>query len=187
MHAAARVLWLALSATPAPIIGAPSELRPAIFAVPTAPEEASAPAGLAASAAATPTSLLSERVRTLVSNASEQLLAEVKAFAAPPAPGAQSPILDSSPSPSVRVVHMPHYIVKAARLRREPVAVDLPLLNFTTLERDDRRMKAGFTTNLLRMFDGSAEVNLNVLQVNGQGLDHPRDFARVEIEFKLRW
>jgi hypothetical protein len=48
-------------------------------------------------------------------------------------------------------------------------------------------MKAGFTTNLLRMFEGSAELNLNVLQVNGQGLDHPRDFARVEIEFKLRW
>ena len=38
-----------------------------------------------------------------------------------------------------------------------------------------------------RLLDGEAQIELNVVNSVGQGVDHGRDFTRGEIAFRFRW
>ena len=114
----------------------------------------------------------------------EVILAAAKAFEAPATPASVS---DTAPLRSEGAVMMDRIFVKSSPLRRDQVRPpDLSLLTFHDLKRDDRRA-TGISATLFRVLSGNGEINLNILNGAGQGVDHGRDFTRFELEFKLRF
>lgn len=89
-------------------------------------------------------------------------------------------------------ISLPRYIVREQVLRDEdlilrPPSIQWGKLRSEALERPgDSRLIAGETINVLR-FGANTEINLNLLQMSGKGLDHGRDTVRAEIEFKLKF
>ena len=178
MHAALRVLPFAFFVM---VAGAASkgqvESRPPIFVEPAPPAESTPGRPV-------PKSFLSERVRTLVNAASERVLADAKAFDLP----VETVTPEPTPTPAGGIVQMPRYVVRSRVFRRDAIEPPAgPRLNFTAIIRDDPRMIGGYTTNLFRLLKGQGEINLNILQAVGRGIDHGHDFTRAEIEFRFRW
>jgi len=164
----------------------PAELPPIFNPRPAISSSFAAPT----STSAGPPSRLSNRVRLLLNTASERVLAEAKEFELPVPkvdPALQS---DSStmPSPAAPVM-LPRYIVKStAPPRQEVHRPDLPPLRPYVVDREGRPgMVTGYTFPVWRSKDGGSELNLNLIDFAGRGVNHAKEFGRAEIEFKIRF
>lgn len=137
-----------------------------------------------------PPSLLSNRVRLLVNAASERVLATAKPFEiTPPTTDVASRADLLTTPPGAGAIMLPRYVVKSTALRREQVErPDLPPLRPHLVEREGRPgLVTGYTFPLWRSSGGSRELNLNLIDFAGRGVDHAKDFGRVEIEFKIKF
>ena len=193
MHRLLRVLLSAPGLISAVVgVRGQSAERPSIFA-PRMSERADRAAGISPAAAkpapaerVAPTQL-SERVRNLVKSASEQVLAQAEPFAFKPSAVSQDAEASASTSDSSAVV-MSRYVVKSTALTREQAKrPELPWIQPTVLERDDRRVIKGYTFTFWRSRDGNKEVFFNLIDFAGQGIDHAKDFGRVELGFKMKF
>jgi hypothetical protein len=158
-------------------IDAQTPQRPPIFA-PAADHPAPTPAP------STSSSLVSERVRAMVTSASAQVLANVKTFDAPPTESDQP---EASVLAVGSTVRMSPYLVKSTAIPRAAVYRPvLPSFISAAIDRIDRRLIEGVSTNQLRIGENT-EINLNLMRAGGAGIDSGRDFIRAEIEFKIRF
>ena len=84
---------------------------------------------------------------------------------------------------------LPRYVVKSTVLPREHVYLpELPRIQPKVVEREGRPgLINGFSFGLWRSADGNKMINLNLIDFAGRGVDHAKDFGRVEIEFKMRF
>ena len=171
---------LALMVVITTALHAQSEERPAIFAPrPIAPEKtgpvATGPERPVARAAN------SDRIRLLVA---KRVLEAAKAFEVP-ASAAVSETAARMPTTEGALM-MRQFFVRALPLRRNQVdRPEVPLLDFAPAERADRRAQ-GYSATLLRLFEGNAFINFNVVNGAGQGADSRREFTRFELEFSLK-
>ena len=178
MHAALRTLPLALGTMFAitMVRAQPAEL-PAIFAPrvekpapPGAPQRTVAVSGL------------SERLRGLIT---ERVLVEVKAFELPIAAAGSEAV--GSTLTSDGALMMQRFLVRSIAPRREEVEPPArPTWQFARVDRIDRRV-TGYSATLFRLLDGRGLFKVNVLNGAGQGIDHGRDFTRVELEFSFKF
>ena len=179
MYVVYRLLPAAVGAMIAALTAdAQSEALPPIFAPASERPRPAAPVTAAPS-------LLSDRSRALVASASSRLLADVKAF---DAPSTGTDVAEPTILSDGRTVQMSPFVVKSTVLPRVKAPV-LPLYQFRGMGPDDtidRRMIAGYTATLFR-FDDRRTLNLNILQAGGSGVDHGRDFVRIELAFKIRF
>jgi hypothetical protein len=159
------VTTLAAQTAELPPIFAPQRTRTPIAAPPRVP---AARAGL------------SDHVRQLVT---DRILADARAFETPL--GAAGPMASTPFINSDGALLMDRMIVNAPVLRREQIEPrEVKWMQFVPLDRVDRRA-SGITAPLFRAFGGVFSVN--VLQGEGKGIDHGREFHRVEFQFKLWW
>jgi hypothetical protein len=184
MHAVLRAVPLALGLVFAAELRAQTAPVPAIFAPHVGKD---APAfDLRATWPASP-SIVSDRVRSLVQAASVKVLAEAKAFEVIDVAHVNSLSVDVA-SGATRMRPM---IVKARSMQdsdlRPPT---LRLLHFAPLGGDKhRRIAGGVTAPLYQTMLGSKElqVDFNIANGAGRGVDHGRDFTRAEIAFTLKF
>ncbi len=177
------LLALSLTVVITSALSAQSEERPAIFAPrPIAPETTGP--GAAAPERPVARAATSDRMRLLLT---ERVLAAAKAFDAPqPAAGSETAAQPPTTAGPDGAVLMRQFFVRALPLRRdqvEPRAV--PLFDFAPAARADRRAQ-GYSATLLRLFEGNAFINFNVVKGAGQGADSRREFTRFELEFSLK-
>lgn len=128
-------------------------------------------------------------IRMLLNAASERVLADAKAFESPPSLVNPDLTLEGTTSPTSATVLLPQYIVKSTVLSRQQVErPNLPLVRPYVVEREGRPgLVDGYTFPVWLSRDGSKELNLNLINFAGRGVDHARDFGRVEVEFKIRF
>ena len=131
--------------------------------------------------------LLSERMRSLINAAAMQAMAEGK-FASGLVAGAETD--GSQPVTSGGVMMMRPMVVRALPLRERDVYRPEPeLMHFTPTGADGRRIAGGATMPLFHRYLRNAEVQVdfNVVNGAGKGVDHNRDFTRAEISFTFKW
>jgi hypothetical protein len=129
---------------------------------------------------------ISDRMRKQIG---ERILADVAVFEAPVAAPAAAPTetITAPAAGSDGPFQMSRFYVKALPLRREDVEPrPVRLLHFAPIDRPERRTQ-GHTATLWNSLDGTRLFNLNILNGAGKGMDHGRDFTRVEFEFKIRF
>jgi hypothetical protein len=182
MHAVLCALPLALGVGFAVTLRAqPGEL-PAIFAPKGVPNEPPRRSPLAARETATP---ISQRSRLLMNEATIRVLEAAPVSHTPIAAG--NVYLDSATGTMV----MAPVVVRSQALRESQVRPPTPrLYHFTELSADKfRRIAGGATVPLYHAFIGGKElqVDFNVLNLGGKGIDHNIDFSRVEIAFTFKW
>ena len=178
MHAVLRAVPLALGALLASAAGtrAQSDTLPPIFTPKPAADPLNAHAVMPVSRAP-----VSARLRQAMT---EQILAAARAFEAP-APDASTPMV-----PADGVLVMPRFVVKALLPRGDEVEPPVrPLLKFAPQDKwwVHQRTQPAHTATLARFFEGRGLINVSVLNGAGKGVDHPRDFTRVELGFSFRW
>lgn len=183
MHAVMRALPLvALGLYSFSSLRAQTTELPAIFAPKVAAERARAPARASSSVGTSP---VSERVRSMMSAASAQLLEKAVVFDAPTA--TPDVVVDESSGAMV----MAPVVVRGQALQASQVRLPTPrLFYFSPLGGDkDRGVAGGVTMPLYHTFIGQKElqVDFNVVNGAGRGIDHGRDFTRAEIGFSLKW
>lgn len=115
------------------------------------------------------------------------MLADAKVFEAPPPSASTS----ANPAPVITddgALLMNRFVVRSyGPTRREVEPAPVTLYRFEEVERVERRVKPGFTANLASFFDGKGLLQLSVVNGAGQGIDHGRDFVRVELGFSLKF
>lgn len=138
-----------------------------------------------------PPTPVSEHMRNRLLEQSARALASAKPFQLP-APGARHSTSTLATDGESELIFLPRYIVREQALRTEDLILRPPPIQWGTLRSEalerpgDSRLIAGETINVLR-FGANKEINFNLLQMSGKGLDHGRDTVRAEIEFKLRF
>jgi hypothetical protein len=185
MHAVLRVVLLALGSLFVASNGhaQPAEL-PAIFA-PRATQAAtsSTARGSRPGAAA----LVSDRARSLIQAATVRVLEGAAIFDAPVAASSRGSFVDVATGATV----MAPMIVKAESLTDSQVRPPIVrLFHFVPFGGDEaRRVAGGATAPLYHAFIGKTEmqVDLSVLNLAGNGIDHNIDFTRVEIAVSFKW
>lgn len=134
-----------------------------------------------------PVTSLSGRTRSLMFVAAELTLASMPAIEAPAVGAGKDMAFDAA---SGATVMSPLY-VKAKALRDSDVRPPSPrLYHFTALDGDSlRRVAGGVTAPLYHTFIGNKELqaDFNIVNGAGRGIDHGRDFTRVEFSFSLKW
>ena len=183
MHAALRTLPLvALGLCSLSSLRSQSTEWPAIFAPKASAERPRTPARAPARVGTSP---VSERVRSLISAASARVLENAVAFHAPKA--APAMIVDEASGAMV----MAPFVVRDQALQESQVRRPSPrLFHFNPFGGDEhRRVIGGVTMPLYHVFIGEKEfqVDFNVVNGAGRGVDHGRDFNRAEIGFSLKW
>lgn len=174
MYRALRVLPLALGPLAAftAILAQPAELPPIFAPRVEARRSPAAPHPVA-------TSGLSDRMRAAIT---ERVLVGAKAFE-PPVSAEAAP---ESPTPTADgALLMRRFVVRSVAPRREEVEpAAVPTWEFGPVDRIDRRVN-GYSATLFQL-SGGLFFNLNVVNGAGRGIDHGRDFTRVEFEFSLK-
>lgn len=135
-------------------------------------------------------SRLSPRVRLLMNTASERVLADAKPIEiTSPAGAADASSNPTTLLPGAGAVMLPRYVVKSTVLSWETVQrPEPPSIRPYVVEREGRPgLVNGYTFPLWVSKSGSHALNLNVIDFAGRGVDHAKDFGRVEIEFKIRF
>jgi hypothetical protein len=183
MHAALRALPLvALGLCSFSSLRSQTTELPAIFAPKVPAERARTPARAPSSIGTSP---VSERVRSMMSAASARMLEKAVVFDPPTTtPGV---VVDESSGAMV----MAPVVVRGQTLQDSQVRPPTPrLFHFTPLGGDKHRgVAGGVTMPLYHTFIGQKElqVDFNVVNGAGRGIDHGRDFTRAEIGFTLKW
>ena len=183
MHTALRTLPLvALGLCSLGSLRSQTAELPAIFAPKTSAERPRTPARAPARVGTTP---VSERVRSLIAAASARVLENAVVFDAPKTVPAA--IVDESTGAMV----MAPFVVRGQALQDSQVRRPSPrLFHFDSLGGDEHRgVLGGVTMPLYHTFLGQKEfqVDMNVVNGAGRGVDHGRDFNRAEIGFSLKW
>jgi hypothetical protein len=180
MRAILRALPLALGLKTVVFVtlAQPSELPP-IFAPRAISAASSRPVPEAMSP---PAAAISDRMRKQIA---ERILAEAVVFTAPVAVASEP--ITAPPAGSDGPFQMSRFYVKALPLRRADVEPrPVQLWHFTPMDRAERRTQ-GHSATLWSSLDGNRLFNLNILNGAGKGMDHGRDFTRVEFEFMIRF
>lgn len=123
---------------------------------------------------------LSDHVRKQLT---ERILADAKSFEAP-APVAPSDASATGGSDSAVV--MPRFFVKSLAPRRDETELPPVPIRFHPVERIDRKRHV-LSATLFQFLDGNGSFNVNVVNGAGSGVDHARQFTRVEFEFSINW
>ena len=183
MHAALRTLPLvALGLCSFSSLRSQTTELPAIFAPKMSAERARMPTHAPSN---TGTSPVSERVRSLISAASARVLENAVPFSTPTT--TSDVVVDESSGAMV----MAPVVVRGQALQDSQVRPPTPrLFYFSPLGGDkDRGVIGGVTMPLYHTFIGQKElqVDFNVVNGAGRGIDHGRDFTRAEIGFSLKW
>lgn len=133
----------------------------------------------------TMSSPVSTRVRSLVAEKVQAAMALL------PPPKARDGEADAEAKPTVTsegALLMQRFVVRSVLPRPdEIVPPELPVMRFELTERVDRRVKPGWEAPLMWFSGGVGSVNFGVVNGAGQGLDHGRDFTRVELSVKIRF
>ena len=183
MHAALRTLSLvALGLCLLSSLRSQTAELPAIFSPKASAERPRTPARAPPRAGTAP---VSERVRSLIAAASARVLENAVAFDAPKT--APTVTVDASSGAMV----MAPYVVRGQALQDSQVRRPSPrLFHFNSLGGDEHRgVVGGVTMPLYHTFIGEKEfqVDFNVVNGAGRGVDHGRDFNRAEIGFSFKW
>jgi hypothetical protein len=183
MHAVLRALPLvALGLVSIAVPRAQTPELPAIFAPRAAVENSPSFVRSAPRAGMAP---VSERVRSLISAATVRALEDVVVFEAPSS--TREVVVDEKTGAMV----MAPVVVRGQTLQERHVRPPTPrLYHFTPVGGDKfRRIAGGASAVLYHTFIGNKEfqVDLNVFNLAGKGIDHNIDFSRAEIAFSLKW
>ena len=183
MHAALRTLPLvALGLCSFSSLRSQTTELPAIFAPKVSAERARMPARAPARVGTSP---VSERVRSLISAASARVLDNAVVFNMPTT--TPDVVVDEASGAMV----MAPVVVRGQSLQDSQVRPPTPrLFQFNPLGADQHRgVVGGVTMPLYHTFIGQKElqVDFNVVNGAGRGVDHGRDFTRAEIWFSLKW
>ena len=162
----------------------PAEL-PAIFAPRVASAPTATPTETPASVASVPSTLVSDRVRSMVTAAATHALAHAEVFEATVVT-ASDPVFVTKGT-----TMMAPMVVRSRTLRaRDVLRPTVQLLRFERVGADlNRRLAGGVTGPLFHMKIGDREfqVDFSILNGAGRGLDHGRDFVRMELSFSLKF
>jgi hypothetical protein len=180
MHSVLRAVLLALGSLAAVswLNGQPAELPP-IFA----PHVGTSPAPTRVKAASPLlASPVSDRARSLINAA---VLQQAEVFVGPAPTG--STFVESTTGMTL----MTPVIVRGEALKESQVRVpELRLFHFVPQGGDKfRRVAGGATAPLYQTFFGKTEmlIELSILNMAGNGIDHNIDFTRAEIGFRFKW
>jgi hypothetical protein len=128
------------------------------------------------------TSPVSNRARTLINAASSRVLEQAVVFDGPSPAGGT--FVDATTGATV----MAPVIVRGESLTESQVRPpELRLYHFVPFGGDNVRRVAGGATATLFQFAPGKTLELNVLNLAGNGIDHNIDFSRVEIAFRFKW
>ena len=164
-----------------PARGQPAELPP-IFAPRPAPDARETRASPTPRSATLP---VSNRVRSLITFATTRVLEDAVVFDSPVAPG--ETYVDSTTGMTV----MAPVVVRGEALTDSQVRPPtLQLYRFVPFGGDSfRRVAGGATAALWQTFVGEKEMrlDLSILNLAGNGIDHNIDFSRVELAFRIKF
>ena len=113
----------------------------------------------------------------------ERILANEKAFEAP-APAASMVTTQSVNAEGALM--MERFVVKSFVPHRDEVELRPPPIRFHPVERIEKKRNV-LSATLFRFLDGSGSFNMIVVNAAGSGVDHARQFTRVEFEFSIMW
>jgi hypothetical protein len=185
MHPVLRAVLLVFGSMFASLIlRAQSAELPPIFAPRTA--TVSPRVELPATSAA-PSSSVSARARSLMQTAATRVLADAEVFDASSPGAVKEMFLD----PASGTMVMAPMIVRAKLLQDSDVRPPtVRLFHWGPAEGDKyRRLAGGVTGPIYHTFIGNKEfqADFNILNGAGRGIDHGRDFTRVELSFTLKF
>jgi hypothetical protein len=133
---------------------------------------------------ATAPSLVSERARLMINTAAARMLATAEPF---DAPTDAHVVVDTA---SGTLVMAPLVVRSNALHEAEIRPPELRLGHFTRARADKHlRIAGGVTAPLYHTIVAGKElqVDFNILNGAGNGIDHNRDFTRVELAFTFKW